>query len=373
MFRCGIEHEVAFLRPDGQFADFANTSFADLDQLIARLPLYPEDYPGLYVGDAGIRKKRWYIEGVERFDLTGDLCGFDAKAIEIRTTVHPSIQGAMAELMQSNALLAQVARAAGLTPVAIAFHPFRTSYCYEPPLNAYEQQLHQDEPEYQTEHLPMVTFGPDFNLSWGDLSPAALIDLGRKLTFYSPAIVPFSFNAPFFAGQLWDGLSVRTAIRTGARPAVRVYLADETDLIASTPVLTKRARHPEEVGRLEFKACDSSDDFGLYAALMALLKGLALDKTLPGRATTPDAAAHQYAARAGLAEPIVARAAATVLSAAAAALSDDPDGALLEPLALALIRRTCPAQGLREAAIAAGSVEAVLAAWRRERSCSTPG
>lgn len=360
MFRYGLEHEVAFLRPDGQFADFANTSFAEFDQIIAQLPLYQEDYPGLYVGDAGIRKKRWYIEGLERFDATGGLCSFDAKGIEIRTTTHPSIQGAVAELAQSYYLLAGVACAAGFTPITIAFNPFHRGYSYDPPLNAYERQLHQDEPEYQTEHLPMVTFGPDFNLSWSHLSPAAMIDLGRKLTYYSPAIVPFSFNAPFYAGQLWDGLSVRTAFRTGARPAVRVYLANEADLIASTPKLTTRARNPHEVGRIEFKACDSCGDFTLYAGLFALLKGLALDQTLPGRATIPDARAHQQAAHGGLRDAAVAHQASVVLAAAAAALSADPDADLLAPLKHALATATCPADSLRAELERVGSIEQVL-------------
>jgi gamma-glutamyl:cysteine ligase YbdK (ATP-grasp superfamily) len=360
MFRYGIEHEVAFLRPDGQFADFANTSFAEFAQLIARLPLYQEDYPGLYVGDAGIRKKRWYIEGLERFDEAGELCGFDAKGIEIRTTTHPSIQDAIAELRQSYRLLAEVARAVGFTPLAIAFHPFRTAYAYDPPLNAYERQLHHDEPEYQTEHLPMLTFGPDFNLSWSDLSPAAVIDLGRKLTYYSPVIVPFSFNAPFYAGRLWEGLSVRTAYRTGARPAVCVYLASEADLIASTPLLTRRARNAHEVGRIEFKACDSCADFALYAGLLALLKGLALDQTLAGRATRPDAAAHQQVAYGGLRDPEVARQAAAVLAAASAALSSDRDAELLQPLKLALVNATCPAESLRAEVERGGSIEQVL-------------
>lgn len=357
MFRFGIEHEVAFVRPDGQFADFANTSFAELAQLVHALPLYPADYPALHVGDAGIRKKRWYIEGIERFDEAGELCAFDAKGIEIRTTPQPTIQEAIDELIQSYTELDQVARAAGFRPIALAFHPFRTSYSYHPPLNSYERQLHQIEPEYQTEHVPMLTFGPDFNLSWSDLGPHEVLDLGRKLTAYSPAIVPFSFNAPFYAGQLWEGLSVRTAIRTGLRPAVRVYLDAEADLIASRPLLTKLARRPQEVGRVEFKACDSCGDFQLYAGLLALLKGLALDQSLPKRATTPDPLAHQHAARAGLADPSIAAQAATLLKAAMQALHGDPDLALLQPLSEALARRTCPAQALRDAAIAAGSIE----------------
>ncbi|MFV9503416.1 MAG: glutamate--cysteine ligase [Oscillochloridaceae bacterium umkhey_bin13] len=364
MFAFGIEHEVAFIRADGQFADYTNTSFTEFDQLIRQLPLIPTDYPDLYVGDAGIRKKRWYIEGIERFDDAGVLMSFDAKGIEIRTTVHPTIQGAVAELAASYAHLDEMARAAGFTSVALAFHPFRTSYAYDPPLTAYERQLHVDEPEYQTDHLPMVTFGPDLNLSCTAWSAAEIIDLGRKLTYYSPAIVPFSLNAPIYDGKRWDGYSVRTAIRTGARPAVRVYLADDADLISSTPILTKRARNVREVGRVEFKACDSCGDVGLYAGLLALLKGLALDTSLPGRATTPDAAAHERVARSGFTDDAIARHCAEVLAAAMAALGNDPDAALLAPLVVALEQRSCPAQAVLAELAQAGSVTHLLAQYQ---------
>lgn len=364
MFVFGIEHEVAFLRPDGRFADFANTTFAELDQIIAQLPIYPEDYPCLYVGDAGIRKKRWYIEGVERFDLDGALVHFDAKGIEIRTTTHPTIAGAIAELEASCQQLAVTAAAFGFTLISVAYHPQRTTYRYDPPLNAYEEQLHQDEPEYQTEHLPMLTFGPDFNLSCRDLSPDQVVDVGRKLTYYSPALVPWSFNAPIVAGQVWDGLSMRTAIRTGARPAVRVYLADDTQLLKSQPILTKRARHPQEVGRIEFKAFDSCSDMRLYAGLLALLKGLILDQSLPGRATTPDAAWHQHAAKVGFGDDHLAAQAATLLAAATTALGADPDTVLLEPLAQMLQTRTSPAHALLETFAAVGSLDALFRYWQ---------
>jgi gamma-glutamyl:cysteine ligase YbdK (ATP-grasp superfamily) len=226
----GIEHEVAFLRPDGQFADFTNTTFEEFAQIIQRLPIYPGDYPQLHVGDVGIRKKRWYIEGVERFSETGELIGFAPKGIEIRTTIHFTIQGAIAELTESFQQLRDVAAQFGFTPFAVAFNPYQTAFEYDPPLNSYEQQLRNDEPEYQTEHLPMVTYGPDFNLSIAGLPIEHAIDVGRKLTFYSPAIVPFSFNAPFYAGTVWAGASARTAMRTGARPSVRVYVEHERNL-----------------------------------------------------------------------------------------------------------------------------------------------
>ena len=64
MFHYGIEHEVAFLDNAGNFADFSRTKFADFNQIVERLPIYKEDYPDLRIGDAGIKEKRWYIEGL---------------------------------------------------------------------------------------------------------------------------------------------------------------------------------------------------------------------------------------------------------------------------------------------------------------------
>lgn len=360
MFAFGIEHEVAFVRADGQFADFTNTTFAEFDQIIAHLPIYPEDYPHLHVGDAGIRKKRWYIEGLERFSNSGELIGFAPKGIEIRTTIHPTIHGAVTELRASFHRLRDVASVYGFAPVALSFNPYRTEFAYDPPLNAYEQQLRYDEPEYQTEHMPMVTYGPDFNLSIGGLPIERVIDLGRKLSFYSPAVVPFSLNAPLYAGKLWDGLSVRTATRTGMRPAVRVYVEHESQCVSSTPILTKLARNRTEIGRIEFKAFDSVADFDLYAGLLALLKGLALDDTLPGRATVPDAVLHQRVARVGFADDGVAQSTAIVLAAAVSALGSDPDAVLLAPLTALLAQRESPAHTLIRQLQQAGSVERLL-------------
>lgn len=124
---------------------------------------------------------------------------------------------------------------------------------------------------------------------------------------------------------------------------------------------------------IEHEVAFISGNFELYAGLLALLKGLALDQSLPGRATTPDAVQHQRVARAGLSDPAVAAQTAAVLDAASAALNGDPDAALLEPLALALVQGNCPAQHLRSALARAGSLERLLADWRMENACPTPG
>ncbi|MEH2056652.1 MAG: glutamate--cysteine ligase [Nostoc sp.] len=339
MFFFGIEHEVAFLNKEGKFADFSHTKFADFNQIIERLPTYPSDYPQLRVGDAGIKMKRWYIEGFERFADSDQVIDCHVKGIEIRTTIHSDIQGAITELSESFHLLREVAANFGFSPVLVSFNPYNPVFEPQPPLNDYEIKQLEAYPDEQTANIHMVSYGPDLNISLADLSPEDVIDIGKKLTYYSPYIVPFSYSSPFYQGGLWDGLSVRTFIRTGKRPAALVFIEKQEQLINSIPSLTKIARIPAEVGRIEFKACDSCDDFLIYAALLTLLKGLVLDKTLLGRVTVPDAGLHQLSAKEGFENEDIFENATKVLQAAEVALGDDPDVHFLTPLKVLLAKR----------------------------------
>ena len=85
------------------------------------------------------------------------------------------------------------------------------------------------------------------------------------------------------------------------------FLGPGEPQVVADPSLTQPARLPAEIGRLEFKAFDAIGDFALYGELLSLLTGLVLDTTLPGRRTTPDAAAHRHAATVGLADDADAR------------------------------------------------------------------
>ncbi|HTK08946.1 MAG TPA: glutamate--cysteine ligase [Ktedonobacteraceae bacterium] len=360
MFRFGIEHEVAFLDREGQFVDFVSASFSMIQAIIDELPQHASDEEHLRIGDAGIRVKRWYIEGFERFSEGGELTDCLPKGIEIRTTIHPSIRGAVNELTASFHLLQEVAARHNLLPVLTSHHPYRTCFVPDPPLNAYEQQVVNQSPEDRTAVISMVTYGPDLNFSMETLSVEDMIDLGQKLTYYSPYIVPWSFSSPFYNGRLWEGLSVRTFLRTGPRPAVQVFLARPEDLLHSDPSLTKLARSPAEIGRIEFKACDSCSDFSLYAALLTLLKGLTLDETLGGRAIIPDRALHQSSARFGFAHADVFAGAKAVLRAATEALGSDPDIRFLEPLHYFLQHGITPAHRMVQAFRETNSIEAVL-------------
>ncbi|MDP5017591.1 glutamate--cysteine ligase [Anabaena sp. UHCC 0187] len=360
MFCFGIEHEVAFLNDQGKFADFHNTKFADFQQIVDKLPIYPTDYPQLRVGDAGIKKKRWYIEGFERFSDSEEVIDCVAKGIEIRTTIHSTIQGAIDELTASFVLLSDVAANFGLSPVLASFNPYTCVFKPQPPLNDFEIRQLQAYPDEQTAHIYMVSYGPDLNISMANLSTERLIDIGKKLTYYSPYIIPFSYSSPFYNGGLWAGLSVRTFIRTGKRSATLVFVETAEELIKSVPSLTKIARIPSEVGRIEFKACDSCDNFAIYAGLLALLKGLVLDETLPGRAIIPDANLHQISAKYGFENEDIFLNSTKILQVAEIALKDDPDLEFLTPLKVILSEKKTKSHELIKLFQNLGSIEATL-------------
>ena len=59
-FRYGIEHECALLRPDGSFADFTNTTFDELQDIVDELPDLPPGAqlpPGINAPKATAAKK----------------------------------------------------------------------------------------------------------------------------------------------------------------------------------------------------------------------------------------------------------------------------------------------------------------------------
>lgn len=357
-FRYGIEHELALLR-GGSFADFTDLTFDELQAVVDALPYDEADYPDLRVGDQGIKRKRWYIEGYERFDDTGALVRCDPKGLEVRTRIHDSIEAAVAALAADVVLLDAELGSRGLASCAVGFNPVRSAYAIEPPLGEWERAHRIGSPEERTAHLHMVTYGPDLNLSADGMD---VVDVARKLTHYSPWLVPLSFSSPFRDGRPWGGLSARTHLRTGARPAALAFLGPDEPQIASDPSLTQPARLPAEIGRLEFKAFDAIGDLSLFGELLSLLTGLSLDTTLPGRRTTPDAAAHQHVAAAGLADDDVYAGTGALLDAADRALEGrTADLTRLASLRGRWARRECAAVAMLAAYEGGATVAEVLA------------
>lgn len=314
-FRYGIEHEFPCIDGNDNFVDFSAATFDELDRVISDLPQFETDYPQLRVGDLGIKKKRWYIEGFERFSEQGAYLYTDIKGFEIRTPICSSIDEAVSTLQQNFIDWKNVAAQYGYTPATVAFNPFHAVFIPDPELNEWEVAMRHS-PEEQTAFMHMLTYGPDVSFSHPDLSVEQIIAIGKKLTYYSPFIVPFSFSAPFYAGKLWEGLSYRTFYRTGRRPACMVFLEHDTDLLKTSPTLTDKARIPAEIGRIEFKAFDTLADVSLYGPLLALIIGIALDDTLTDEALVPDQELHQKSARYGFKDKEIYEMAIRVFNAA---------------------------------------------------------
>jgi hypothetical protein len=133
-----------------------------------------------------------------------------------------------------------------------------------------------------------LSYGPDLNISLEHSSPEDVLASVRRLTYYSPYIVPFSFSSPFLGGTLWDGLSYRTYRRTGPRPAALAHLSGVHD-----HPLVKEASPRSQHLRIEFKAFDMVGDDQLLAELFHLTFGIVLAdaRQLSGGAGHPRPAA----------------------------------------------------------------------------------
>ena len=255
--------------------------------MVDALPRDPADYPQLRVGDQGIKRKRWYVEGYERFDERGALLRCDPKGIEIRTRIHPTSRRRWPRWRATSRCSPRAARPARPAAGRDRLQPDPLRLLRRPPLNAWERAHRQDSPEERTAHLHMTTYGPDLNLSCAALGPAELVDVGRKLTHYSPWLVPLSFSSPFRDGHRL-GRAVRAHRDPHRGPPGRAGLPGRRPAAGrADPSLTQVARIPAEVGRIEFKAFDSCPDPTLYGELLSLLTGLVLDRTLPGPARPP--------------------------------------------------------------------------------------
>jgi hypothetical protein len=347
-FNFGIELEIPLLK-NGIYLDFDNTSFEELQSIIDQLPEYPDDYNSLRIGDLGIKKKRWYIEEYERYDTNGNYTNCDVKGIEIRTPICSSIDTAIKTLQNDRHLLAQIAQQSDITLTAVGFNPFKHHFTPKPPLNDWEVAERSLSPEAISADIHMLTQGPDVSISLQGLTDQEVIDIGKKITYYSPFIAPFSYNSPFYKGELWGGYSVRSYIRNQKRPAVLVFLKDKANLLISNPTLTEAARIPSETGRIELKAIDSVANIQIYGALLTLLKGLVLDTTLSERCIKPRGELHMIAAKQAFENNEIFQGSIQVVECAKRALGSDPDASRLDILEEILAQKITPAHSLIEA------------------------
>lgn len=330
ILRCGLEFEY-LLRDlsSGQIRDFSNLDFHTLSELLADKP--GQQDPLMAVGDMGIRRGYWYLEGDERFHPDGRFRTLAVKGVEIRTPPACSIEQAVQSLLEIEGQLTQLLARSGLGLSIAALNPQQAAYVFDPPLNPFEQQLRAEDHEYDGMEVSTLTFGPDINLSFEGWSDERNLDIVRKLNYYAPFMVPFSFSSPFVQGSAWGGYSRRTWVRSACRPIVKTFVSPEClERIPNPSPLLRPARIPSEQGRIEFKAFDAMSSVALLRACCALVKGLCLDDSLTERSEITDVPLFLRAATDAFNDAQIHQGAGQVLQAAMSALGrvEDDEGLL---------------------------------------------
>jgi hypothetical protein len=288
-YRIGIEFEYLLLGNNGQFLDFTNINSIELINIINKSRIDHQSNE-LKSGDLGIKDGFWYLEGDERFDEKGNFVDLKIKGVEIRTPVCTSVNSAVSALLKLEKELSENINKFGYNLAIAGFNPITAKYEFVPKLNSWEKQMREKYKEYDYAQISNISYGPDINLSSLNWSEQGSLDIAKKLNYYSPFMVPFSFSSPFYAGKPWKGLSKRTYERTWRRPAVKLYTSKK---LASP--LEWQTNNSSEVGRIEYKAFDAILSEPLLTALCSLVLGVALSN-LPGRSENPSKKMHQTSA-----------------------------------------------------------------------------
>lgn len=337
----GIEAEYALVREDGSFCDYTNTSYEELSPLLNKLPDHHD--PELFVWDKGIKIKNWYVEGDDRLNNEGELIGFAVKGIEIRTPALKSVAEAFESLDSLRSELRSVLKPAGFSLTSIGFNPSRKEYA--PEYSNWELEYRSKRPAYKLSEISTLSYGPDLNFSFPEWNTEEVLNAARRLTYYSPYIVPFSFSSPFHNNNVWHGLSYRTFNRTGPRPAALAHLLEQ-----QRSPLSRVPKVPAQEGRIEFKAFDMVQDEELLKELFYFVVAIALapEKLLPGKSDVPDRALHQEAALHGFESKAIEAGASLLMPIAQDVLKQYGYPNLLPRLDNMLVSKRTPAHDMLE-------------------------
>lgn len=317
--RYGIEFEYAIRELGGKLLDFETLDFKALQGHLDTGMIGSDD-KSITHGDLGIKRGYWYLEGDERFDETGTFVDCKVKGIEVRTPQYTLATEVVNSVVHLQNQLNEHIKKLGLELSIIGYNPITRNYRFSPPLNSWEVALRARSPEYGFAQVSNLSYGPDINISFDGWSEDDVLEATKKLTFYSPFMVPFSFSSPFYDNKVWRGYSKRTYERTWRRASARCFV-NATAFTGQMPEMIYRPRIPSENGRIEFKAFDAVTNTELLLALTLLVKGICLDQSLKGRSVVPSKSLHQRAALKAFEDPDIFAGAREVVEAVRAQLS----------------------------------------------------
>ena len=313
-YKIGIEFEYLLLGNNGQILDFTNINSTELITIIKESRVNHQN-SNLNSGDLGIKNGFWYLEGDERFDEKGNFVDLKIKGIEIRTHICSSVKSAVFTLLKLETELSDSINKFGYNLAVAGFNPITNKYEFVPELNSCEKKMRAKYKEYDYAQISNLSYGPDINLSASSWDEQDSLEIAKKLNYYSPFMVPFSFSSPIYSGKPWRGLSKRTYERTWRRPAVKLYTNNKP-----TGSIEWQTKIPSENGRIEYKAFDAILSKDLLASLCSLVLGVALSD-LPGRSENPSKKMHQTSAILGFQNPEIFAGSVLVIEEAKKALT----------------------------------------------------
>ncbi|MBX6312453.1 MAG: hypothetical protein IRY99_05965 [Isosphaeraceae bacterium] len=319
-FRFGLEAEYLLVEAESfRPLSYRELAFEELNATLEAIPvgdLPPPD--GLEPKPPHRKPTPYEVEGYHLPDPDSDPVTLLPKGVEIRTPIRPSIEGCLECLETLHERLQRALAGLGYQAVALSHHP--TEDRFEGPQHGrrYDQWRWSQE--------VMLTNGPDVNVGLPPRLAARLdpVDLLAKVNHYAPALVALSLAAPLCRGGLWE---IRGRIGKSLRTYRRSVFGQAVEL------------HPEQGGRLEFKAFDMTWRLEDFHNFFLLWLALLLDDGLRGRASDQSRIYDLGAiARYGLEVATVRARAAEVLERAPAVLAawgfdPQPLGALRRRLA----------------------------------------
>lgn len=303
MIRLGIEQEILFKNNQNKYIDFENADYNTFKKIVDGLPYYKNDNKVFTLKSTDKIPKRWYIEGFERFDNDGNVIMTIPNAIEIRTTPHYHIEGLLDEFSVSFKKLKSYASHFGMEPVLLSYNPYEKSFNIIEELTPYELKIRSEE-DLDIAINTMKAHGMHVNISIDNCSTNHLNKLVKKITYYLPFIIPYSFASPFCAGQLFNGISYSNYVRAETRKLI--YL-----------------KHINSIPIIEIKAFDSVGDRCLFEEILGLVKGLILDDSLNGELDKQDGELLKRSAKYGFHDKFIRETGKQILMKAKNALANE--------------------------------------------------
>lgn len=312
MLKIGIEQEFVFADASGRYLDADTSDYSAFSAIVEEFPAFAGDDAWLDCKSLERYPKRCYVEGFERHDGNGVCVETLPKGLEVRTLPHGTIAGVLEEFESSCADVMRLARSRGLAPLLVSRHPFKTALAFEQRLGAEERAARSDA-ELALARRAMLSHGLHVTVSLVGWSAEGMLGLVDKVNYYLPALIPWSFSSPFYAGKVFEGLCSRNYFRAESRRMADVEIRRGVPL-------------------LEFRGFDACGDARLLEALLNLYCGFLLDDSLPGRAPRQDPGRLKLSSLEGFGDRSLREEGQALLQAARSALADR--GGAEESLAL---------------------------------------